>query len=86
MLHALGRYQPEADTIAPRRDAMVYTQDLVDAVDAFRRDHGLSTPDIGSPPGYVDRAFLAALWQALEVAGKAGEVRLRLRAITQVRR
>lgn len=86
MFHALARYRPEADSIAPRRDAMVYTQDLVDAVDAFRRDHGLSTPDVGSPPGYVDAPFLAALWRALEDAGKAAEVRQRLRAITHVRR
>jgi hypothetical protein len=86
MLHALGRYRPEADSIAPRRDAMVYTQDLVDAVDAFRRDQALSTPDIGSPPGFVDRALVAALWRALEEAGKDGRVRQRLRAITHVRR
>jgi hypothetical protein len=86
MLHALGRYRPDVETIAPRRESMVYTQDLVDAVDAFRREHGLATPDLGSPPGYVDRAFLAALWQALDDAGKGDEVRLRLTAITQVRR
>jgi len=86
MLHALGRYRPDVETIAPRRESMVYTQDLVDAVDAFRREHGLATPDLGSPPGYVDRPFLAALWRALEEASKADEVRLRLRAVTQVRR
>ncbi len=86
MLHALGRYQPDVETIAPRRETMVYTQDLVDAVDVFRREHGLATPDIGSPPGYVDRAFLDAVWRALEDAGKAADVRQRLRAVTQVRR
>ncbi|MDH4044557.1 MAG: DUF1028 domain-containing protein [Gemmatimonadota bacterium] len=86
MLHALGRYRPEEETIARRRDAMVYTQDLVDAVDAFRRDLGLATPDVGSPPGYVDAAFLAAVWRALEDSGKAGAVREQLRAVTQVRR
>lgn len=86
MLHALGRYRPEEDTIPRRRDAMVYTQDLVDAVDAFRRDLGFSTPEVGSPPGYVDAAFLAAIWSALEDAGKAGTVREQLRNVTQVRR
>jgi uncharacterized Ntn-hydrolase superfamily protein len=86
MLHALGRHRPEAAAIEPRRDAMVYTQDLVDAVDAFRRDHGLSAPEVGSPPGYVDAAVLAALWKDLEDAGKSAEVRRRLRAITHVRR
>jgi len=86
MLHALGRYRSEVDAIPRRRDAMVYTQDLVDAVDAFRRDVGLATPDLGSPPGYVDAEMLDRLWQALADAGKADSVRALLQEVTAVRR
>jgi hypothetical protein len=51
MLHILGAYRPDAEGIPRRREAMVYTQDLVDAVDRFRAA-GLSTPEAGSPrPG-----------------------------------
>lgn len=86
ILHALGRYQPEADSIAPGPAAFVYSQDLVDAVDTFRRDAGMSTPEIGSPPGYVDAETVARLWSALRDVGKDGAVRERLKAITAVRR
>jgi hypothetical protein len=65
---------------------MVYTQDLVDAVDAFRADLGLSTPALGSPPGYVDAEFLGHVWRALEEMGAADSVRARLLDVTQVRR
>jgi uncharacterized Ntn-hydrolase superfamily protein len=86
MLHALGKYRPDVASIARRRESMVYTQDLVDAVDAVRADVGLSTPEAGSPPGYVDAEFLARVWRALEDAGKADTVRAQLRQVTQVRR
>jgi uncharacterized Ntn-hydrolase superfamily protein len=86
MLHALGRYRPELRTILRQPEAMVYTQDLVDAVDAFRADLGLSTPALGSPPGYVDGEFLGRAWQALEDLGTADSVRARLLDVTQVRR
>jgi uncharacterized Ntn-hydrolase superfamily protein len=86
MLHALGRYRPDVASIPRRRESMVYTQDLVDAVDALRADVGLATPELGSPPGYVDAEFLARVWNALTEAGKADSVRARLRGVTQVRR
>lgn len=86
MLHALGRYRPDVASIPRRRESMVYTQDLVDAVDAFRAAVGLATPELGSPPGYVDGAFLAQVWQAIAAAGKADTVRALLRPVTQVRR
>jgi hypothetical protein len=47
---------------------------------------GLATPELGSPPGYVDGAFLAQVWQAIAAAGKADTVRALLRPVTQVRR
>jgi len=86
MLHALGRYRPDVERIPRRRESMAYTQDLVDAVDAFRAEAGLSTPDVGSPPGYVDAEFLTRLWGALEAAGRGDAVRTQLRDVTQVRR
>jgi uncharacterized Ntn-hydrolase superfamily protein len=86
MLHALGKFRPDAERIPRRRESMVYTQDLVDAVDAFRKEVGLSTPAVGSPPGYVDAAFLARLWEALDRAGTADAVRTQLREATHVRR
>ena len=86
MLHALGRYHPELDAIPRRGASMVYTQDLVDAVDSTRAALGLSTPADGSPPGYVDAEFLRRVWTALETAGTADSVRVQLRRVTQVRR
>jgi len=86
ILHALGLYRPAADSIAPTREAFLYTQDLVDAVDAYRRAEGLSTPAVGSPPGLVDGETVARLWDALRAAGKDAAVRARLTGVTAVRR
>jgi uncharacterized Ntn-hydrolase superfamily protein len=86
LLHAFGSYRPELRTVTRSREAMVYTQDLVDAVDSTRAALGLSTPAVGSPPGYVDAEFLARVWKALEDTGKADTVRARLLEVTQVRR
>ncbi len=86
ILHALGRYRPEADSIVASREDFLYTQDLVDAVDAYRRAEGLSTPAVGSPPGLVDAATVARLWNALRTAGKDAVVRAQLKRVTAVRR
>ncbi len=64
----------------------MYTQDAVDAVDAFRAAEGLSTPALGSPPGLVDAPTVARLWAALERAGKADAVMRRIHDLTAVRR
>jgi uncharacterized Ntn-hydrolase superfamily protein len=86
VLHALGLYRPGQPELARDSTAGVYTQDAVAAVDAFRRAEGLAGPAQGTPPGLVDAEALARMWAALERAGKAAEVRRRLRALTEVRR
>lgn len=86
MLHALGRFRPGTDSLTRDRYADRYTQEVVEAVDAFRAAEGLSTPAAGSPPGLVDAETVARLWAALERAGKAAAVRRQLRDLTAVRR
>ncbi|HEV2148917.1 MAG TPA: DUF1028 domain-containing protein [Longimicrobiaceae bacterium] len=86
MLHALGYFRPEQETLARDATAPVYTPDAVAAVDAFRKAEGLSTPELGSPPGLVDADTVARLWAALEKTGKAEAVRRQIREITAVRR
>lgn len=86
ILHALGKHRPDLPSIPRRGASMVYDDDLVAAVDAVRAEFGLSTPEVGSPPGYVDAELLARLWAALESAGTADSVRSVLREVTAVRR
>lgn len=86
ILHALGYYRPGADSLPPTREMFWYTQDLVDAVDAFRTASGLSTAAVGSPPGLVDAETVARLWAALAALGAEREVRERLLGVTAVRR
>ena len=86
MLHALGHGDDPLADGRPPAAAFVYDHVLVEAVDAFRRAQGLSTPDVGSPPGLVDPQTVDRLWAALARAGKAHEVRERLREWTDVRR
>jgi uncharacterized Ntn-hydrolase superfamily protein len=86
MLHALGRFRPEQRELARDSVALVYTQEAVNAVDAFRQAEGLPTGCAWLTPGLVDEQTLARLWAALEKAGKAEEVRRRLRELTSVRR
>jgi uncharacterized Ntn-hydrolase superfamily protein len=87
MLQALGFYrrdQPPVDTRA--RDANVYDNETIAAVDAFRASDKLGGPGAGSPSGLVDPETVSHLWAALEQAGKAQAVRQQLLEITQVRR
>ena len=86
ILHELGLYQPGADSLRPSPEMFRFTQDLVDAVDAFRAAQGLSTPALGSPPGLVDAETVARLWAALAERGKERAVRERLKESTAVRR
>lgn len=86
ILHALGYYRPEQEELARDEAARLYTPEAVEAVDAFRRAEGLATPELGTPPGLVDEETVARLWAALERAGKAEEVRRKIREITAVRR
>lgn len=86
MLHALGHFRPGTPELARDREANLYTPDAVAAVDAFRAAAGLSTPASGSPPGLVDAETVRRLWDALERAGKAEDVRRRLLEPTAIRR
>ena len=86
ILNALGYFRPSEDVLERGPDANVYTADAVEAVDRFRADQGLSTPEVGSPPGLVDAATVQRLWEELEEAGLASEVRERILDVTRVRR
>ena len=92
ILHTLGRYRADEPMPepgpgrGPGNEANVYTLEAVEAVDAFREAEGLSTSDLGSPPGLVDEETIERLWAALERAGKAEAVRARIRELTAVRR
>lgn len=86
MLHTLGYLGTSAESPEPDPAAFHYTQELVEAVDTFRADQGLSTPAIGSPPGLVDPETVARLWQELTRRGKAEDLRQRLLRWTQIRR
>jgi uncharacterized Ntn-hydrolase superfamily protein len=86
MLHALGYYRPDADALDREGDDDLYTPEAVAAVDRFRADQGLSTPESGSPPGLVDGQTVDRLWSELEARGLAAEVRRRLLDVTRVRR
>jgi uncharacterized Ntn-hydrolase superfamily protein len=86
MLHALGYFRPDAADLQPGNDGFLFSQEAVEAVDAFRQSEGLSTPASGSPPGLVDQQTVDRLWGALERAGKAAEMREALKRWTEVRR
>ena len=87
MLHALGHYGNDRDTLDPRAPAAnAFTPDVIAAVDAFRAASGLATPANGAPAGLVDAATVDRLWAALEAAGKARAVREQLLDVTAVRR
>ena len=84
MLSALDRAASPGDR--PSREAFLYDEELVVAVERFRATEGLSTTAVGSPRGLVDAETIARLWAALEREGKAAEVRQQLRRWTAVRR
>lgn len=86
ILHALGFFRPDEEQISRDDDAFRFTQEVVDAVDAFRESQGLTTASLGSPPGLVDEETVRLLWSALERAGTADEVRRRIKELTAVRR
>lgn len=86
ILHELGYFRADQEELERDQEASLYTQETVDAVDAFREAEGLSTPAVGSPPGLVDPQTVELLWAALEREGKAGAVRQRIKELTAVRR
>jgi uncharacterized Ntn-hydrolase superfamily protein len=86
ILHALGYFRPGEKELTRDATANLYTQEAVDAVDAFRKAEGLATFAMGTPPGLVDEETVTRLWAALEKSGRAEEVRRRIRELTAVRR
>jgi uncharacterized Ntn-hydrolase superfamily protein len=85
ILHSLGFFRPDQERLVRDADANAFTPEVAEAVDRFRDIRGLSTPDDGSPSGFVDKDTVAELWQALGEAGKETEIRMALRAATAIR-
>ena len=86
ILHALGYFRPEEGSLERGRALFVFDEEVVAAVDAFRSDHGLSTPEVGSPAGLVDAELVERLWAELERAGLSDDVRRELLETTAIRR
>ena len=82
MLHALGFFRPsdkEIDATLPQ--ALIYTQEAVDAVDKFRAAQGWQT----TVPGFVDARTIERLWKKLDETGRADAIRRRLLELQRVR-
>ena len=63
MLHALDYYRPQASQVSlDAPDALMYDQEIVDAVNRFRSDQACQT----TVPGYVDDRTIERLWSLLE--------------------
>ncbi len=87
ILHALGHYRPGAAALERDEGWQLYDAEIVSAVDAFRAEEGISTPDNGgSPPGLVDQDTVDRMWLRLDEAGRAAELRAVIRELTFVRR
>ena len=82
MLHALGFFRPgdkDVDTATPQ--ALIYTQEAVDAVDKFHTAQGWQT----TVPGFVDARTIERLWKKLDETGRAVAIRRRLLELQRVR-
>jgi len=87
ILHALGFYRPGKASIEQTDGWQTYDDEIVAAVDAFRAEHQLSTPESGrSPAGLVSAETVALFWAELEAAGKAVALREVIVGLTAVRR
>ena len=82
ILHALGYYRAGESPLESGDEAQLYTDEAIEAVDAFRTDQGLAT----ALRGYVDPQTVALLWQQLETLGIADEIRMDLLETVSVRR
>ena len=82
MLQALGFFRAgdkDVDTTTPQ--ALLYTQEAVDAVDKFRAAQGWQT----TVPGFVDERTIERLWKKLDETGRADAIRRRLLELQRVR-
>lgn len=87
MLHALGHLGDPDTPLQTDSEGRVFNDELAGAVDGYRVVKGLSRfQSGGTPPGYVDAALIAMMWSDLEEAGKAEDLRARIRDLTRVRR
>jgi len=83
MLHALGFFRPELEVLDLSEPyANAYGADAMEAVDRFRSAQNWGT----SVPGFVDARTIQQIWNRLEEAGRAEEVRARLLEIARVTR
>ena len=86
LLHAIGYYRPVVAEIPRDQASQLYSEDVVEAVQAFRVAEGLWTSNSSSPRALVDRATVERLWRSVEVAGKTAAVRRTIRDATLIRR
>jgi uncharacterized Ntn-hydrolase superfamily protein len=83
MLHALGFFRTgEAELDLEAEDINNYTQEAVDAVNAFRRAQMWQI----TVPGLVDAETVERLWTRLEEVGKAEAIREKLMDVLRVNR
>jgi peptidoglycan hydrolase-like protein with peptidoglycan-binding domain len=83
ILHALGYYRAQEGELRMELSAPFFTQEVVNAVNAFRDTHELSGPASGTPPGLVDAETIELMWEDLDRRGIAGEVRRRIREMNR---
>jgi uncharacterized Ntn-hydrolase superfamily protein len=84
ILRALGYLESNGQGASDSQSER-YGREIVDAVDAFRADEGL-TIFPRAAPGFVDQEVVERLWAALDRAGKTEDVQTAIRALTAVRR
>jgi|TARA_B100000959_G_scaffold286385_1_gene364793 uncharacterized Ntn-hydrolase superfamily protein len=82
ILHALGYYRAEESTLEVGDEAQLYTDEAVEAINAFRTDQGVATV----LRGFVDPQTVELLWQQLEMRGIADQIRMDLLETTSIRR
>ena len=85
MLHALDMYR-SGKGLESGSNAMRYTEDLVNAVEVFRKSEGLSTGESGSPSGLVDSETVIRLWEQLDRKGLSSAIREQIKEITSITR
>lgn len=82
ILHALGYYRAEESPLEIGDEAQLYTNETIEAMNAFRTDQGLAT----ALRGFVDPQTVELLWQQLEMRGIADQIRMDLLETTSIRR